>query len=289
MCKKLPYNNPRNDKEKHKILCKCGCGQEIIIKPHHKYYGIPSYINYHYFKSKEYKEKRKKLHADPNSRYNSIEYRKKIAQGGRNRINTDEYREKCRIAKLGKKNPNFGKIPTHLKNIHKNWKKKDPEGYKKHQREAGKKGFLSCPRISSLELDFQRILRELNINFVSQFNYGMGFADFLIKPNLIIFVDGDFWHGNPIRFKQLSQKQRAQKRKDETQNKFLRSKGYKIVRIWEYDLKKLNDKQKKKLILNIVKIPKPFISRSILKDTPNQLSLDKFLSKPNYNKEEDQN
>lgn len=26
------------------ILCKCGCGLEIIIKPYHKYYGMPEYI-----------------------------------------------------------------------------------------------------------------------------------------------------------------------------------------------------------------------------------------------------
>jgi hypothetical protein len=25
-------------------LCKCGCGREIIIKPHHKYTGVPKYI-----------------------------------------------------------------------------------------------------------------------------------------------------------------------------------------------------------------------------------------------------
>jgi len=28
-------------------LCKCGCGQEIIIKPHHKYVGVPDYISGH--------------------------------------------------------------------------------------------------------------------------------------------------------------------------------------------------------------------------------------------------
>jgi hypothetical protein len=27
--------------------CKCGCGQQIIIKKHHKYYGIPDYISGH--------------------------------------------------------------------------------------------------------------------------------------------------------------------------------------------------------------------------------------------------
>ena len=28
-------------------LCACGCGQEIKIKKHHKYYGIPNYIKGH--------------------------------------------------------------------------------------------------------------------------------------------------------------------------------------------------------------------------------------------------
>ena len=31
--------------EKH--YCQCGCGGEIIIKPHHKWYGIPRYISGH--------------------------------------------------------------------------------------------------------------------------------------------------------------------------------------------------------------------------------------------------
>lgn len=35
-------------------LCECGCGQEIIIKPHHKYYGIPHFINSHHHKGKNH-------------------------------------------------------------------------------------------------------------------------------------------------------------------------------------------------------------------------------------------
>jgi len=30
------------------VLCACGCGGEIIIKRHHKYYGIPKYIMGHH-------------------------------------------------------------------------------------------------------------------------------------------------------------------------------------------------------------------------------------------------
>jgi len=35
-------------------LCKCGCGGEIIIKPHHKYYGIPEYIFNHHMRGKNH-------------------------------------------------------------------------------------------------------------------------------------------------------------------------------------------------------------------------------------------
>ena len=236
-----------------KKLCACGCRGEIVIKPFHKHTGIPKYLKGHYFKTDEYKNKIKEKRADPNSVYNSKEYREKIGMGGRNRINTKEYREKLSIAKLGEKNPNYGKIPNHVKNIHKNWMKRDPERYKKHQREAGKKAFLSCPRISKLELKFQKILKELHINFIPQFDFKLGFADILIKPNLILFIDGDFWHGNPIRFENFSQKQMAQKIKDERQNIFLRLKGYKVIRIWEWDLKDLDDNQIRELILSIIK------------------------------------
>lgn len=234
-------------------LCKCGCGDEILIKVHHKYYGIPEYLKGHYFKTIEFKEKSKKLHSDPNSKYNSIDYRKSLAKGGKNRINTPNYREKCRIAKLGNKNPNYGKIPKHLKDIHKNWKERDPEGYKKHQHKAGKNAFLACPRISILELKFQRILKELEIEFIPQFDFIFGFVDILIKPDITLFIDGDFWHGNPIRFKEFSQKQVAQKIKDERHNIFLKLKGYRVVRLWENDIKDLDDNQIKDLILNLIK------------------------------------
>lgn len=48
------------------IECGCGCGNDIIIKPHHKYYGIPSYIQGHISKEqrKNKSEKLKRLCAE---------------------------------------------------------------------------------------------------------------------------------------------------------------------------------------------------------------------------------
>ena len=43
------------------ILCLCGCGREIIIKPHHKYFGVSKYIHGHNNRNKIVSDKTKKL------------------------------------------------------------------------------------------------------------------------------------------------------------------------------------------------------------------------------------
>lgn len=45
-------------------ICKCGCGQEIEFKPHHKY-KPPQYIKGHHIKSEKFYEGRKKLRTEP--------------------------------------------------------------------------------------------------------------------------------------------------------------------------------------------------------------------------------
>ncbi len=35
------------DNNKPKIFCRCGCNEEIIVYPYHRWRGIPQYIKYH--------------------------------------------------------------------------------------------------------------------------------------------------------------------------------------------------------------------------------------------------
>jgi len=42
------------EKNHHSPLCKCGCGSEIEIKPHHRYVGIPNYIPYHQHRDRKW-------------------------------------------------------------------------------------------------------------------------------------------------------------------------------------------------------------------------------------------
>lgn len=72
-----------------------------------------------------------------------------------------------------------------------------------------------------------------------------GKPDFVFyRSRTVVFVDGDFWHGNPkekapqtnIEF--WRQKIEANKRRDRKVNRLLRARGWTVVRVWENDLRK---------------------------------------------------
>jgi DNA mismatch endonuclease (patch repair protein) len=60
---------------------------------------------------------------------------------------------------------------------------------------------------------------------------------------IAIFVDGDYWHANPIKYSpdHILGKNRIAKniwKRDKRITKFLTDKGYRVFRFWESDLKK---------------------------------------------------
>lgn len=63
-------------------------------------------------------------------------------------------------------------------------------------------------------------------------------ADAYIKPNIVIFADGDYWHCNPRRYKKpISEAQVKNIKRDILANKRLNELGFKVIRLWEFDLK----------------------------------------------------
>jgi len=88
---------------------------------------------------------------------------------------------------------------------------------------------------SGLEEQLHSILDSLSVE------YQVGY---IIKPkfvvdvkigDLIIEADGDYWHGHP-RFEPLTERQKKQQRRDRARNKYLRTCGYTVERIWESDM-----------------------------------------------------
>lgn len=66
----------------------------------------------------------------------------------------------------------------------------------------------------------------------------------LLDYNIIIEADGDYWHGNPRSYKNLSDRQLMKQKDDIIKNKIAIDSGYHILRFWEYDINFNIDKVK---------------------------------------------
>jgi len=73
-----------------------------------------------------------------------------------------------------------------------------------------------------------------------------GSPDFLVKnSNMVVFVDGCFWHKCPIHYREPKSKKefwipkiKENVERDKEVNKKLRKEGYRIIRFWEHEVNK---------------------------------------------------
>ena len=73
-----------------------------------------------------------------------------------------------------------------------------------------------------------------------------GRPDFIFpKQKIALFIDGDFWHGNPDKYRlpksnieYWAAKIEGNKRRDRLVTEALQSRGWKVERFWESDLRK---------------------------------------------------
>lgn len=98
---------------------------------------------------------------------------------------------------------------------------------------------------AATELRFIEILRKHKISGWRRGVELFGKPDFVFpSKKLAVFIDGDFWHGNPRKFRlpksNLSyweEKILRNRRRDRQVNRFLRKKGWKVCRFWQSSLK----------------------------------------------------
>ena len=97
---------------------------------------------------------------------------------------------------------------------------------------------------SKLEEDFAHMfLDKLNVKYEYQFeakDIGRFYDFYLPESNLLIEIDGDYWHGNPDKYQdnELRWHQRHAQRVDEYKNKWALLHGIPIIRVWESDIRK---------------------------------------------------
>lgn len=88
------------------------------------------------------------------------------------------------------------------------------------------------------EREFKKMLTELGIVFEVQKVVGKKIFDFYIpEKNMLIEVDGDYWHANPNRTEKLNKTQERNLRNDKFKEGLAAGLGYSLERVWESDLK----------------------------------------------------
>lgn len=99
-------------------------------------------------------------------------------------------------------------------------------------------------------------LRRRNIYFTKYDKSLTGKPDIVFKRKKVaVFIDSDFWHGNPKRYIKprtnvdyWNQKISHNQNRDKQVDNKLKSEGWEIIRLWEYDIKRHFNKSVSKIL-----------------------------------------
>jgi len=90
---------------------------------------------------------------------------------------------------------------------------------------------------NKLEQAFYTALDKHGIDYRPQvYIDGIGTRVDALVGDIAIYVDGDYWHGNPDKYNELSGNQAEVRQRDRRFNEQLRLAGYTVLRFWEADL-----------------------------------------------------
>lgn len=111
---------------------------------------------------------------------------------------------------------------------------------------------------SSIEKRVQHCLVELDINFVKHFHAWHYNYDLLVEGTLLIEIQGDMWHAFPGKYKAtdlIMGKLLASDiwKKDAKKKKVAEENGYRVIYIWEHEIRKLKDADLMALVFNRIK------------------------------------
>lgn len=108
---------------------------------------------------------------------------------------------------------------------------------------------------SKLELLFEGILNENGFGYVSQYNIcGYNFDFYLPKYDIVIEVDGDFYHCNPNKYPNgpIYESQKNTIKNDSVKNEICEnSKGLLLLRFWESDINERPEWVKSEILKHI--------------------------------------
>lgn len=91
---------------------------------------------------------------------------------------------------------------------------------------------------SKPEISIEKLLTELNIDFIYQYKFKNRYFDFGIESKkILIEVDGDYWHSKGISYENMNDQQKNTFHNDIYKNNLVKNSDWKLIRIWESDIK----------------------------------------------------
>jgi len=146
--------------------------------------------------------------------------RQKISKGLTGKIQSKEHIEKCRLKKIGRKHTELTRLKMSLATDNREMPTSNTKPEKMMQ--------------IGLSLEGIHYTKNKKIR---------GIPDIFIEPNICLFIDGDYWHGNPKKYNHNSLiigKKKAGDvwAKDMRINNYLTQKGFHVIRLWESDILK---------------------------------------------------
>ena len=109
---------------------------------------------------------------------------------------------------------------------------------------------------TSIDVRMRDMLSEMNVRF-EMYPKVFGSPDFQVGKKVIVFCDGDFWHGyryaekkRPAK-KYWREKIEGNMRRDRKVSRKLRADGWSVLRIWEHDIKRKPDMCERKIMRKV--------------------------------------
>lgn len=87
-------------------------------------------------------------------------------------------------------------------------------------------------------IEMAKILNDLNISFEEEFMVSYWSFDFYLNDlDILIEVDGDYFHSNPLFYKKPKTKtQKINASRDKKKNEFCKANNLTLIRFWEHDI-----------------------------------------------------
>lgn len=105
---------------------------------------------------------------------------------------------------------------------------------------------------TKIEEKIEKFLIQEKINYIYSYILNQRQYDFYLKDyKILIEADGDYWHGNPQIYEELTDRQILKQKDDKIKNRIAIENKFKIIRFWEYDIHNNFEKVKNKIIQSI--------------------------------------